>query len=70
MCTIAGYAGPKRAAPILIEMLRKEQFIDGGLSTGIATILYDALWSFHKQGRLHSVIGERKGHPITKFWID
>ena len=38
MCNIAGYTGTRRAAPILIEMMRKEQFYDGGQSTGIATI--------------------------------
>ena len=38
MCNIAGYTGTRRAAPILIDMIRREQFIDGGLSTGIATI--------------------------------
>ena len=43
---------------------------EGGLLKPYATILYDALWSFYKQGRLHSILGERKGKPITKFWID
>ena len=38
MCNIAGYTGNKQAAPILIEMLRREQFFDGGVCTGIATI--------------------------------
>lgn len=38
MCIIAGYTGNKQAAPILIEMLKKTEYIDGGLSTGIATI--------------------------------
>ena len=38
MCHIAGYAGEKQAAPILIEMLRKQQYYDGGVCTGIATI--------------------------------
>ena len=38
MCNIAGYSGNKNAAPILIEMLRRHQVYDGGLSTGIATI--------------------------------
>ncbi len=50
MCNIAGYNGPKRAAPILIEMLRREEIYDGGYSTGIATI---------HEGKLHyrKVIG-------------
>jgi len=38
MCIIAGYSGNRPAAPILIEMMKKEEFVDGGLSTGIATI--------------------------------
>jgi len=51
MCIIAGYSGNKNAAPILIEMMRKEQFVDGGLSTGIATI---------HEGKLHfrKVVGD------------
>lgn len=38
MCNIAGYTGTRRAAPILIEMMRREEFMDGGLATGIATV--------------------------------
>ena len=38
MCNIAGYAGEKRAAPILIEMIRKQQNFDGGCCAGIATV--------------------------------
>lgn len=38
MCNIAGYVGTKRAAPILIEMLKREEGLDGGFYTGIATI--------------------------------
>ena len=38
MCNISGYAGNKQAAPILVEMLKKQEYFDGGLSTGIATI--------------------------------
>lgn len=44
--------------------------VEGGLLKPYATILYEALWSFHKQGRLHQTLGERKGKPITKFWVD
>ncbi len=51
MCNIAGYSGNKQAAPILIEMLRRQQSYDGGLSTGIATI---------HEGKLHyrKVVGD------------
>lgn len=38
MCNIAGYVGTKPAAPILIEMMRKQEGLDGGFFTGIATI--------------------------------
>ena len=38
MCNISGYAGTKRAAPLLIEMIKKQENYDGGLSTGIATV--------------------------------
>ena len=38
MCNIAGYVGTKPAAPILIEMLRKQEGLDAGCYTGIATI--------------------------------
>ena len=38
MCNIAGYSGDKQAAPILLEMLAKQELYDGDMSTGIATI--------------------------------
>lgn len=38
MCNIAGYAGNRQAAPILLEMLRRQEYYDGNMSTGIATI--------------------------------
>ena len=38
MCNIAGYIGEKRAAPILIEMLRRQEGFDGGVCTGIVTL--------------------------------
>ena len=44
MCNIAGYSGNKQAAPILLEMLRRQQPYDGDMSTGIATI---------HEGKLH-----------------
>ena len=44
MCNIAGYVGDQRAAPILIEMLRRQEGLDAGYYTGIATI---------HEGRIH-----------------
>ena len=38
MCNIAGYVGTKRAAPILIEMIKKQEGFAGGYYTGIATL--------------------------------
>ena len=54
MCIIAGYSGNKPAAPILIEMLKKAEYIDGGLSTGIATIHEGKLY-MRKQKQQSSV---------------
>ncbi|HWL51480.1 MAG TPA: hypothetical protein VNQ90_03540 [Chthoniobacteraceae bacterium] len=38
MCVIAGYLGKEAAAPILLEMLRREEGLAGGFSTGIVTL--------------------------------
>jgi len=38
MCNIAGYVGTRPAAPILIDMLRKEEGFWAGYYTGIATV--------------------------------
>lgn len=38
MCDIAGYIGPREAAPILLEMLRREEKWDGWGSTGMALV--------------------------------
>lgn len=44
MCNIAGYVGNKPAAPILLEMLRKQEGLAGGYYTGIATIYEGKLY--------------------------
>ena len=44
MCNIAGYIGTKDAAPILIDMMLREECFNGGFYTGLATI---------SEGRLH-----------------
>ena len=38
MCNIAAYAGTRAAAPILIEMLRRQEAFDGSACCGIVTI--------------------------------
>ncbi len=38
MCNIAGYIGTKKAAPILFEMIKKQEGYAGGYYAGIATI--------------------------------
>ena len=52
MCMIAGYTGSKRAAPILVDMLRRQQYFDGGLSTGIATVHEGKLYTAKVLGDL------------------
>lgn len=44
--------------------------VEGGLLKPYAAVLYETLWVFHKEERLRMTLGERRGHPITKFWID
>ncbi len=58
MCQIAGYVGPRRAAPIIIEMLRRQEFIDGGICTGIATISDGKLYMRKVFGDLETLLNE------------
>ncbi len=58
MCTLAGYTGKKAAAPILIDMLRREQYIDGGRSTGIATIHEGKLYTAKVIGNVDDLLAQ------------
>ena len=58
MCIIAGYSGNKPAAPILIEMLKKVEYVDGGLSTGIATIHEGKLYWRKVVGDVDTLLSE------------
>lgn len=51
MCTVAGYTGTRRAAEVLLEMMRRQEGFASGWFTGIATI---------HEGKLHwaKVIGD------------
>jgi len=44
MCNIAAYVGTRPAAPVLIEMLRRQEGLNGGCYVGIATL---------HEGRIH-----------------
>lgn len=37
MCNISGYVGEKKAAPILVEMTRRQEGLDAGFYTGVST---------------------------------
>ena len=56
MCNIAGYAGTKQAAPILLEMLRKQQHYDGAVCAGIATIYNGRLYYRKVVGDVETLI--------------
>ncbi len=58
MCNIAGYAGSRQAAPILIEMLRKQEEFDGCMGTGIVTIHEGKLYSRKVIGDVDTLIRE------------
>ena len=56
MCNIAGYVGEQSAAPILIEMLRRQQGFDGGVCTGICTLHEGRLYYRHVVGDVDVLI--------------
>jgi len=58
MCNIAGYVGTKNAASVLIEMTRRQQFIDGGVCTGIATIHEGKLYHAKVVGDVDTLLRE------------
>ena len=58
MCNIAGYVGIKQAAPILLEMMKKEEGFAGGYNTGIATINEGKIYSAKLVGSTDKLIAE------------
>ncbi len=56
MCNIAGYAGERRAAPILIEMLKRQEIYDGGGGAGIATVHGGRMYMRKCQGSVDDLV--------------
>lgn len=56
MCNIAGYVGNRPAAPVLIEMMRREEGWNGGCYTGIATLHEGRLYYAKLTGDLENLI--------------
>ena len=60
MCNIAGYSGSRQAAPILLEMLRRQQYYDSEQSTGVATIHEGKLYYRKLVGDVDHLIREAR----------
>jgi hypothetical protein len=58
MCNIAGYIGNKRAAPILVEMLKKQEGFCGGFYTGIITYHEGTLYTAKVIGDVDRLLAE------------
>lgn len=56
MCNIAGYVGSQNAAPILIEMMKKEEGFAGGYYTGIATLHEGKIYYAKLTGSLQTLL--------------
>lgn len=65
MCNIAGYAGTRPAAPILLEMLKKEEGFSAGYYAGIAT-LHDGKIAYEKLvGHAQMLIDEKNALSLA-----
>lgn len=53
MCNIAGYVGNRNAAPILIDMMSREEGFSGGYYTGIATVSENRIYMEKRTGDLN-----------------
>lgn len=61
MCNIAGYIGKKQAAPILIEMMKRQEGFGGGYYTGISTQHQGKLYSTKVIGDIKNFLDETDG---------
>ncbi len=60
MCVMAGYLGKQRAAPILLEMLRREEGLAGGFYTGIVTVHEGRLYHEKVVGDLEALLTQTR----------
>lgn len=58
MCNIAGYVGDRPAVPILVELLRKQEGIDCGFYTGLATMHEGKIYYTKIMGDLDRFLAE------------
>lgn len=56
MCNLAGYSGSRDAAPVLLDMLSREEAFDGGFYSGIATIHEGKIYYTKVQGDVKALI--------------
>ena len=61
MCNIAGYIGSRDAAPILAEMMKRQEGFGGGYYTGIATIADGHLYMDKVVGDMANFLAETDG---------
>ncbi|MBQ9805024.1 MAG: hypothetical protein IJW49_00725 [Clostridia bacterium] len=58
MCNIAGYVGSRSAAPILIEMMKREEGFAGGFYSGIATVHEGKIYYAKLTGDIDRLLAE------------
>ena len=61
MCNIAGYIGDRPAAPILIEMMKRQEGYCGGYYTGITTLHEGKLYSAKVMGDVETFLEQTRG---------
>ena len=70
MCNIAGYIGKKQAAPILLDLLRRQECYDGGAGTGIATIHEGKLYFRKVLGDVETLLRDYPDTVVFRSVVD